>query len=207
MTLPQTSGRGRVGAARWAAMGEACPDSMARRARQPRETSLVVATAPRLDRQQRPFLALWGRRLRFQRRLWPSQRSLGIRAGSAPAYRGGVPTFTPAAGTYTAPQTVTISTATLGSTIYDTTAGVTTPTASSMEYDGAITVPPQRLFRRLSHFRSQQQRRRQRDLHHQFAAGLHRRGESDFVYSGGRTERNDYRHDNAGERLCLRCFI
>ena len=49
------------------------------------------------------------------------------------------PTFLPAAGTYTASQSVTISDATAGTTIYYTTNG-TTPTTSSSVYSGAITV-------------------------------------------------------------------
>jgi hypothetical protein len=49
------------------------------------------------------------------------------------------PTFSPAAGTYTASQSVTISDATAGTTIYYTING-TTPTTSSSVYSGAITV-------------------------------------------------------------------
>jgi hypothetical protein len=49
------------------------------------------------------------------------------------------PTFSPAAGSYSAAQTVTISDSTAGSTIYYTTNG-TTPTTSSAKYSSAITV-------------------------------------------------------------------
>jgi hypothetical protein len=49
------------------------------------------------------------------------------------------PTFSPAAGTYSSAQTVTISDSTSGSTIYYTTNG-TTPTTSSTVYSSAITV-------------------------------------------------------------------
>jgi LysM repeat protein len=49
------------------------------------------------------------------------------------------PTFSPAAGSYTSSQSVTISDATAGTTIYYTTNG-TMPTTSSSVYSGAITV-------------------------------------------------------------------
>ena len=51
----------------------------------------------------------------------------------------GTPTFSPAAGTYTSTQNVTISDTTSGATIYYTTNG-TTPTTSSTVYAGAIAV-------------------------------------------------------------------
>jgi hypothetical protein len=49
------------------------------------------------------------------------------------------PTFSPAPGTYTSAQTVTIADATSGATIYYTSDG-TTPTTSSTKYSGPITV-------------------------------------------------------------------
>ncbi|MGB7987043.1 MAG: chitobiase/beta-hexosaminidase C-terminal domain-containing protein [Terracidiphilus sp.] len=50
------------------------------------------------------------------------------------------PSFSPAAGTYTTAQSVTISDSTTGATIYYTTNG-TTPTTSSTKYIAAISVP------------------------------------------------------------------
>jgi hypothetical protein len=50
------------------------------------------------------------------------------------------PTFTPAAGAYLGAQSVTLSDATTGASIYYTTDGVTTPTTASTLYTGPITV-------------------------------------------------------------------
>jgi len=55
------------------------------------------------------------------------------------ALAASAPVFSPAAGTYTAAQTVTIADATSGAAIYYTTNG-TTPTTNSTKYSGAITV-------------------------------------------------------------------
>jgi hypothetical protein len=59
----------------------------------------------------------------------------GTTTGSTPA----TPKFSPSSGTYSASQSVTISEATTGATIYYTTNG-TTPTSSSTKYLGAIKV-------------------------------------------------------------------
>jgi hypothetical protein len=61
--------------------------------------------------------------------------SLSVLLGTPPA---STPTFSPAAGTYTSAQTVTISDSTTGATIYFTTNG-TTPTTSSTVYRAPIT--------------------------------------------------------------------
>jgi len=59
---------------------------------------------------------------------------------SAVSGQAATPTFSPAAGTYSSAQTVTISDTTSGATIYYTTNG-TTPTTSSSVYTGPIAVP------------------------------------------------------------------
>jgi len=60
-------------------------------------------------------------------------------ASSAASSAAATPTFSPAAGSYSSPQTVTISDGTAGATIYYTTNG-TTPTTSSTVYAAPITV-------------------------------------------------------------------
>ena len=60
-----------------------------------------------------------------------------VAGGSTPTVA--TPTFSPAAGTYTSAQSVTISSATEGATIYYTTDG-TEPTTNSTQYNGAISV-------------------------------------------------------------------
>lgn len=59
-------------------------------------------------------------------------------AGSIPVTAR--PVFSETGGTYTSAQTISISDATPGATIYYTTDGVTIPTASSMAYSGSIPV-------------------------------------------------------------------
>jgi len=61
-------------------------------------------------------------------------------SGSTTTTTATAPTFSPAAGTYTTAQSVTISDAIAGATIYYTTNG-TTPTTASTVYSGAITIP------------------------------------------------------------------
>jgi hypothetical protein len=56
-----------------------------------------------------------------------------------PATAVAAPTFSPAAGTYTSAQSVTLSDATSGATIYYTTNG-SAPTTSSTQYTGPVTV-------------------------------------------------------------------
>jgi len=58
---------------------------------------------------------------------------------SPPPSTVATPTFSPAAGTYSSTQSVTISDSTSGATVYYTTDG-STPTASSTKYTAAITV-------------------------------------------------------------------
>ena len=65
--------------------------------------------------------------------------SVGSAAYTITAPSAATPTFSPAAGTYSSSQTVTISDTTSGATIYYTTNG-TTPTTSSTQYTGSISV-------------------------------------------------------------------
>ena len=62
-----------------------------------------------------------------------------VTAGGPAPEQAAAPTFTPAGGTYTEPQQVTISSTAEGASIYYTTDG-TAPTTSSALYTGAITV-------------------------------------------------------------------
>jgi hypothetical protein len=68
-----------------------------------------------------------------------TQLLLDLSSYFAPSAVTSTPTFSPAAGTYSTKQTVTISDATAGAVIYYTTNG-TTPTTSSTKYSAAISV-------------------------------------------------------------------
>ncbi len=67
----------------------------------------------------------------------------------APLGTVSAPTFTPAAGTFTATQRVTIADKTAGATIYYTKDG-STPTSSSTRYSGAISIPASETIRAIA---------------------------------------------------------
>jgi streptogramin lyase len=67
-----------------------------------------------------------------------SQQSIAVSGTETPA-AAGTPVFSPAPGTYTGSQSVTLSDSASGATIYYTTDG-STPTTSSAVYSGAIAV-------------------------------------------------------------------
>ena len=81
------------------------------------------------------------------------------------------PTFSPAAGTYTSPQSVTFSDATSGATIYYTTNG-TTPTTASTRYTGPITVSSTETLEAIAVATATPTARSRRRLHHKRACGL-----------------------------------
>ncbi|HEV2484205.1 MAG TPA: kelch repeat-containing protein [Terracidiphilus sp.] len=70
---------------------------------------------------------------------WGNLNDLWEYSPPTPLSQAATPTFSVAAGTYTTAQTVTITDATSGATIYYTTNG-TTPTTNSTVYNGPITV-------------------------------------------------------------------
>src|SRR6266851_2147183 len=67
------------------------------------------------------------------------QEIINLTMTSTPITAAATPTFSPAAGTYSSAQTITISDTTSGASIYFTTNG-TTPTTSSTKYTAPITV-------------------------------------------------------------------
>ena len=79
------------------------------------------------------------------------------------------PTFSPPAGTYTSAQTVSITDATSGATIYYTTNG-TTPTTSSAVYSGPITVARRRPWKPSRSRPATPTARSRRCLHHKLPA-------------------------------------
>jgi hypothetical protein len=113
------------------------------------------------------------------------------------------PTFSPAAGTYSSPQSIAISDATSGAAIYYTTDG-TTPTTSSPVYNGPITdeLDGDAQSHRGSHGR-QQQHDRVGGLHHYSATFLYAYSFADLAHRHGQRTRDSDAYSNAGERVRL----
>ena len=109
------------------------------------------------------------------------------------------PTFSPAAGSYRSAQTVTISDATSGATIYYTTNG-TTPTTASTVYAGPITVSATETVEAIAvQDGLYQQRGRLRGIHHQRHSGhaqLQPRGGNVCLGANGDHQRRNLRRDH-----------